>query len=108
MAGMESIDAPDAGTVVVNFSAPNSAFLPIVAASYLGIINQEVAEAQGASAGADAATDTAERGSSPTRPAAGRTNSTSYTQGESLVLSPQRQLLGPEQAGVPEGHVPRR
>ena len=28
----------------------------------------------------------------------------SYTQGESLVLKPQRQLLGPEQAGVPAGH----
>ncbi|MEY2416683.1 MAG: peptide/nickel transport system substrate-binding protein, partial [Ilumatobacteraceae bacterium] len=42
MAGLKSIDTPDAGTVVVTFSAPNSAFLPIVAASYLGIMNSDV------------------------------------------------------------------
>jgi peptide/nickel transport system substrate-binding protein len=56
MAGLESIDTPDTHTVTVTFSAPNSAFLAIVAAPYTGIVNQEVAEANGASAADDAAT----------------------------------------------------
>ncbi|TFB84162.1 ABC transporter substrate-binding protein [Cryobacterium algoricola] len=61
LAGMTSIDTPDAKTVVVNFAAPNSAFLAIVAASYLGIVNSDVASEHGASAAADASTaDTAE------------------------------------------------
>jgi peptide/nickel transport system substrate-binding protein len=61
MSGYTSIDVPDAATVIVNFSAPNSAFLPIVAASYLGVINSDVAAEHGASAAADAdTTDTAE------------------------------------------------
>ncbi|PRY67274.1 peptide/nickel transport system substrate-binding protein [Glaciihabitans tibetensis] len=56
MAGLASIDTPDATTVTVNFSAPNSAFLAIVAAPYTGIVNSELAEENGASAAADAAT----------------------------------------------------
>jgi len=102
MAGMESIDAPDAGTVVVNFSAPNSAFLPIVAASYLGIINQEVAEAQGASAGADAATDTAEQWFLSNSAGSGPYQLESYTQGESLVLSRNDNYWGPSKPVFPK------
>jgi peptide/nickel transport system substrate-binding protein len=61
LAGMSAIDTPDAHTVTVNFSAPNSAFLAIVAASYLGIINSDEAEKHGASDAKDAATaDSAE------------------------------------------------
>jgi peptide/nickel transport system substrate-binding protein len=61
VAGIKSIDTPDAHTVVVNFEAPNSAFLAIVNASYMGIANSKVAEANGAQAGAGAdASDKAE------------------------------------------------
>ncbi|MDP9464269.1 MAG: ABC transporter substrate-binding protein, partial [Actinomycetota bacterium] len=49
MSGLTSLEAPDAQTVVATFGAPNSAFLPIVAASYLGVINSDVATEQGAS-----------------------------------------------------------
>jgi peptide/nickel transport system substrate-binding protein len=102
MAGMESIEAPDAGTVIVNFSAPNSAFLPIVAASYLGIINQEVAEAQGASAGADAATDTAEQWFLSNSAGSGPYQLESYTQGESLVLARNDNYWGPNKPVFPK------
>jgi peptide/nickel transport system substrate-binding protein len=56
LAGMSSIDTPSTHSVVVNFSAPNSAFLAITAASYLAIINSDVAKKHGASDAADAAT----------------------------------------------------
>jgi peptide/nickel transport system substrate-binding protein len=56
-----SIEATDAKTVVVTLSAPNSEFLGIMNAPYTGIINSDVAIAQGANADPDAdATDTAE------------------------------------------------
>lgn len=61
MSGLSSIETPDAHTVVVNMDKPNSEFLGILAAPYAGIVNREVAEANGAVAGEDAATaDTAE------------------------------------------------
>ena len=50
MSGIKSIETPDAATVVATFAAPNSAFLPIVAAGYMGIVNSDVATAEGASA----------------------------------------------------------
>jgi peptide/nickel transport system substrate-binding protein len=88
MAGYESVEAPDAGTVVVTFSAPNSAFLPIVAAPYLGIVNSEIGEANGASAAADAATsDSAEEFFLSNSAGSGPYQLESYTQGESLVLA---------------------
>lgn len=54
MAGVESIETPDEGTVVVNMEAPNSEFLGILAAPYVGIVNSDVAMENGAVAGEDA------------------------------------------------------
>ena len=88
MSGIKSIDMPDAGTVVATFEAPNSAFLPIAAASYLGIINSDVATAQGATAAADAdTTDKAETWFLANSAGSGPYTLESYTQGESLVLA---------------------
>jgi peptide/nickel transport system substrate-binding protein len=102
MAGMESIDTPDAGTVVVNFSAPNSAFLPIVAASYMGVINSEIAEANGAIAGTDAPTDTAEEWFLSNSAGSGPYQLESYTQGESLVLARNDNYWGPNKPVFPK------
>jgi peptide/nickel transport system substrate-binding protein len=55
---IKTIDTPDPETVKVTLSQSNSAFLAQVNASYLGIINSKVAEAQGATA--DPTTDKAE------------------------------------------------
>ncbi len=56
MDGVKSIEAPDAQTIVISMDAPNSEFLGMVAAPYMGVINSKVAAANGASAAADAAT----------------------------------------------------
>jgi peptide/nickel transport system substrate-binding protein len=56
-----SIDTPDAQTVVITLSSPNSEFLNQVAAGFLGVINSDVAAANGAIADETAAEkDTAE------------------------------------------------
>jgi len=55
---IKTIDTPDDQTVKVTMSTPNSAFLAQVNASYLGIVNSKVAQAQGATA--DATSDKAE------------------------------------------------
>ncbi len=56
-----SIETPDAKTVVVTLSAPNSEFLGITNSSYTGVVNSDVAIEHGANADLDAdATDTAE------------------------------------------------
>jgi peptide/nickel transport system substrate-binding protein len=102
MAGMESIETPDAGTVIVTFSAPNSAFLPIAAAPYMGIINQEVAEANGASAGTDAVTDTAETYFLSNSAGSGPYQLESYTQGESLVLARNDNYWGANKPAFPK------
>ena len=102
MSGLESIEAPDASTVIVTFAAPNSAFLPIVAAPYMGIINTEVAEAQGASAGTDAATDTAEQWFLSNSAGSGPYQLESYTEGESLILSRNDNYWGPNKPVFPE------
>ena len=56
MDSLGSIAAKDTHTVVITTTAPSSEFLGILAASYAGIINSTVAAANGATAGADAAT----------------------------------------------------
>ena len=88
MSGLKSLDTPDAATVIATFEAPNSAFLPIVAASYLGIINSDEATAQGASAATDAdTTDKAEEWFLGHSAGSGPYTLESYTQGEKLVLA---------------------
>jgi peptide/nickel transport system substrate-binding protein len=102
MAGYESIDASDPGTVVVTFSAPNSAFLAIAAAPYLGIVNSEIGEANGAVAGADAATtDAAEEFFLSSSAGSGPYQLESYTQGESLVLARNDAYWGPNKPVFP-------
>lgn len=88
MSGLKSIDTPDAGTVVATFEAPNSAFLPIVAASYMGVVNSDVASAQGAIAdvGADSK-DKAEEWFLSHSAGSGPYQLESYTQGDKLVLA---------------------
>ena len=59
---VKSIETPDAGTVVVTLTAPNSEFVGSLTAPYAGIINSDVVAEHGGDAGADAATkDTAEQ-----------------------------------------------
>ncbi|CAN7567432.1 ABC transporter substrate-binding protein [Mesorhizobium caraganae] len=56
-----SIETPDARTVVVKLSAPDSEFLGKVIAPYSGVVNSDVASTQGAKASKDgAASDSAE------------------------------------------------
>ena len=103
MTGLKSLDTPDAGTVVATFEAPNSAFLPIAAASYLGIINSDVATAQGATAGADAdTTDKAEEWFLAHSAGSGPYKLESYTQGESLVLARNDSYWGPKKPVFPQ------
>ncbi len=87
MSGIKSIDTPDAATVVATFAASNSAFLPIVSAGYMGIVNSDAASAEGASAAADAATaDKAEPWFLKNSAGSGPYALESYTQGDSLIL----------------------
>jgi peptide/nickel transport system substrate-binding protein len=54
MSGLTSIETPDEKTVIVNMEKPNSEFIGILAAPYVGIINSDVASENGAVAGEDA------------------------------------------------------
>lgn len=59
---VKSIETPDAGTVVVTLTAPNSEFVGSLTAPYAGIINSDVVAEHGGDAGEDASTkDTAEQ-----------------------------------------------
>ena len=103
MSGIKGIDTPDAATVVATFSAPNSAFLPIVAAGYMGIINSDVASTQGASAAADASTaDTAEPWFLKNSAGSGPFALESYTQGDSLVLKRNDAYWGASKPSFPK------
>ncbi len=85
MAGFKAIETPDDQTVVVTFKAPNSAFLNIVTASYMAIVNQKLAEANGASA--DPASDSAEQWFLANSAGSGPFVLDSYTEGDQLVLA---------------------
>jgi peptide/nickel transport system substrate-binding protein len=61
MDSLKSIEVKDAHTLVVTTKTPNSEFLGILSATYVGIINSKLAMAHGANADANAATsDTAD------------------------------------------------
>ena len=61
VSNVESIDAPDAGTVVVHLASADAAFLAVVTAPYMVITNSDLAIENGANADPDAdTTDTAE------------------------------------------------
>jgi peptide/nickel transport system substrate-binding protein len=88
MDGYSSIDTPDEKTVVVTFAAPNSAFLPIVSAPYMGVSNSDEAIAQ-ASALADETAETddiAEPFFLENSLGSGPYQLESYTEGDALVL----------------------
>ena len=60
-APIQSIETPDAATVVVTTKVPNSEFLNIITSTFMGITNSDVAEANGARADEGSETsDTAE------------------------------------------------
>lgn len=96
MGGLSGIETPDDQTVVVTFEQPNSAFLPIVSASYMGIVNSAVAEAEaGALAGPGADTDdTAEPWFFEHSAGSGPYVLESYTDGDSLVLARNESYWG--------------
>lgn len=59
---VKSIETPDAGSVIVTLTAPNSEFVGSLTAPYAGIINSDVVTEHGGDAGADAASkDNAEQ-----------------------------------------------
>ena len=103
MSGVKSVTTPDAATVIVTFSAPNSAFLPIVAAGYMGITNSDIASAQGANAAADAATsDKGEPWFLKNSAGSGPFALESYTQGDSLVMKRNDAYWGAKKSVFPK------
>jgi peptide/nickel transport system substrate-binding protein len=99
LAGLSSIETPDEHTVVVNFEAPNSAFLAIVAAPYLGIVNSDVAAENGATADADAAsTDKGEDWFLKNSAGSGAYVLDSYSAGESIALAANENYWGEKPA----------
>lgn len=59
MDGVTSIETPDVATIVITLDAPNGEFLNKLAAGFTGIINSDVAAANGATA--DASADTSDK-----------------------------------------------
>ena len=101
--GTESIEAPDAATVVVKFKAPNSAFLQIAAASYMGVINSDVATTHEAIAavGADTA-DKSEPWFLKNSAGSGPYTLASYTQGDALVMAANTAYWGAKKPTFPK------
>jgi peptide/nickel transport system substrate-binding protein len=84
MAGYKTIDTPDDKTVVVTFTDPNSAFLNIVSASYMGVVSKEQAEANGATADTK---DSAEQWFLANSAGSGPFVLESYAENDALVLA---------------------
>lgn len=89
MDGIESIEAPDAQTVVATFAAPNSAFLAIASAPYMGIVNSDEAIAQAGSIADETAetADTSEEFYLSASLGSGPYQLESYTEGDALVMA---------------------
>lgn len=101
MDGITGIETPDAHTVVVNSAEPNSAFFNIVSASYMGIVNSDLAIENGATADADAATtDKAEQWFLSNSAGSGQYELQSYSEGSELVLKRNDNYWG-EKAAFP-------
>lgn len=88
MDGIESIETPDESTVVATFAAPNSAFMAIVSAPYMGITNSDEAIAQAGSLADETAEtdDASEQFYFGTSLGSGPYQLVSYTEGDALVL----------------------
>lgn len=97
---IDSIETPDAQTVKVTLSQPNSAFLAQVNASYLGIVNSKLAEANGATA--DPATDKAEEWFLANSAGSGPFELESYQAGAELRLKRNDAYWGTQKASFPE------
>jgi peptide/nickel transport system substrate-binding protein len=82
---IETIATPDPATVEVTLDAPNSAFLNQVNSPYLGIVNQKVAEANGATG--DPATDEGEQWFLANSAGSGPFQLAAYTPGSELRLT---------------------
>lgn len=89
MDGYTTIETPDEKTVVVTFASPNSAFLPIVSAPYMGIVNSDEAIAQSGALSDETAetADTAEQWFFENSLGSGPYTLESYAEGDSLVLA---------------------
>jgi len=104
MGGYTAIDTPDDATVIVTFENPNSAFLPVVSASYLGVVNSKVAEAEGGAVAAPGAAtdDQAEQWFLSNSAGSGPYALASYTDGDALVLSRNENYWGSTPATFPK------
>lgn len=99
MAGIKSVEAPDPHTVVVTSEEPNSAFFNITTASYMGIINSDVASENGATADADAATtDKAENWFLENSAGSGQYVLDTYAEGSQLVMDRNDKYWGDKAA----------
>lgn len=95
MAGVKSVEASDALTVIVTTESSNSAFFSVVTAGYTGIINSDVASENGATADEDAATtDKAEQWFLKNSAGAGQYVLDSYEEGSQLVLAANENYWG--------------
>ncbi len=83
--GGATVDAPDEQTVVVTFEAPNSAFLNVVSAPYMAVVNSAVAQENGATTSAD--DDEAEGWFLENSAGSGPFVLESYSEGDELVLA---------------------
>jgi peptide/nickel transport system substrate-binding protein len=96
---IESIETPDATTVVAKLNTPNSAFLAQTNAPYMGILEQKAAEAQGATTSADS--DKAEEWFLANSAGSGPFTLKSYTSGSELRLARNDDYWG-DKAAFPE------
>lgn len=100
--GLNSIETPDAATVVVKLNAPNSEFLGSLTAPYAGIMNADVVKENGGDAGPDAATkDTAEQWLLANSAGAGPFVLAGYSPDQELRLKRNDSYWG-EKPAVPE------
>lgn len=97
---IKDIDASDPGVVKVTLSQANSAFLAQVNASYLGIVNKKVAEANGATT--DPATDKAEEWFLANSAGSGPFTLSAYQSGAELRLKRNDAYWGATKAAFPE------
>ena len=97
--GDHRIDTPDAETVVVHSKEPNSAFPAITSASYMGIVNSDLAGQNGATADDNAATtDKAEQWFLANSAGSGQYQLDSYKPGSELVLTRNDEYWGQKAA----------
>ncbi len=97
---IDTIDASDPGVVKVTLSQANSAFLAQVNASYLGIVNKKVAEANGATT--DPETDEAEPWFLANSAGSGPFSLSAYQAGAELRLKRNDAYWGATKAAFPE------